>query len=275
MRSRLWLNLALLAVVAILGLIAYFLPQDQELEHRLSALTPPEARSIQIVWQNAQSATLARGNPDWIMTAPFSARADNFQIERLLTLLEATAKERLAATGTARYDLHQPAASVTINQQTFNFGAFNEMSRERYIETKGAIYPVPLRYANVVPKDALQLVNKQLFAPSETLTSIELAGYKFGREDGKWRVTPALDVSADDLQRWLDEWRLAAALSAVAADERKALATVKVTLQEGPTVIIAVLQREPDLVLKRSDQAYALQFAQSIGKRLLAPPQVK
>jgi hypothetical protein len=272
MRSRLWLNIALLAVVAILGLLAYFLPEDKELEHRLSALTPPEAQRIHIEWANARSATLVREAPHWTISAPFTARADGFQVERLLSILDATAKQPLAAIGAARYGLHHPAASMTINQQTFNFGAINEISRERYIQTKGAIYPVPLRYANIVPKDALQLVAKQLFAPGETLVALEFDGYKVAREAGRWRATPAIDASADDLQRWLDEWRLASALSAVAADERKALTTIKIGLQDGPPLTIEVLQREPDLVLKRSDLAYALQFAQPVGKRLLMPP---
>jgi hypothetical protein len=56
---------------------------------------------------------------------------------------------------------------------------------------------------------------------------------------------------------------------------RKPVIAIKVTLKAGTDVVISVLQREPQLVIARSDQPYEYQLSAETGKRLLAPPAVE
>ena len=46
-----------------------------------------------------------------------------------------------------------------------------------------------------------------------------------------------LTVSADDINRWVDEWRLASAINVVPADKRTALSTIKIKLKAGADII--------------------------------------
>ncbi len=48
MKSRQWLNVALLAAVTVLALFAYFKTHKSEPEHRLSALKAADVRKIRI-----------------------------------------------------------------------------------------------------------------------------------------------------------------------------------------------------------------------------------
>ena len=273
MKGRLWLNAALLAAVAALALFAYFKPQKSEPEHRLSALKAADVRHIRIDVAGSPPLVLERTASDWKLTAPVAARADSFQTQRLLALLDATAKDRLPAAGLARFDLNEPYARVTVDQQTFSFGAVNQMSREQYVQTQDGVYLVPLRYGAALPKSALQLVSRQLFAADEAPVAFEFREFSLAQQDGKWVMAPAAaDMSQDDINRWIDEWRLATALGVQAADNRKPLTTIKVRLKNGSDLTLAVLQREPDLTLARSDQPFAYQFAAGIAQRLLAPP---
>jgi hypothetical protein len=50
---------------------------------------------------------------------------------------------------------------------------------------------------------------------------------------------------------------------------------VNVTLQDGRTLALGVLEREPDLVLLRPDERIQYQFLGDVGKRLLSPPAAK
>lgn len=272
MRDRYWLNAALLAAVAALALFAYFKPHSGEPEHKLSALKPAEADRIKIEIAGGEMIELKRVASDWELTAPLAARADGFHIQRLLGILEATSKERFAASGLARFDLNEPYARLTIKRHTFSFGAVNQMSREQYVLTEGSIYLVALRYGAALPKTALQLVNKQLFAAEEAPLAFEFKEFRLAQQDGKWRLTPPADAGADDINRWVDEWRLATALEVQPPSNRKPLATIKVKLKNGSDVTLAVLQREPALVLARSDQKFEYQFAAAVAQRLLAPP---
>ena len=267
------LNLALLAAVIALALFAYYKPPKNEPEHKLAMLKAADAKSIRIEIGTSAPLLLERTATEWKLTAPISARADSFQVQRLLEILAATSKDRFPAAGLARYELNEPYARVTINQQAFAFGTVNEMSREQYVLSQGGIYPLALRYGAALPKNALQLVSRQLFAPDEAPVAFELSEFRLAEVNGKWQLTPpAADLSQDDINRWVDEWRLATALAVQPPSKGKPLATVKLKLKNGSAVAIAVLQRDPQLVLARGDQEFEYQFAGDAAKRLLAPP---
>jgi hypothetical protein len=273
MKGRSWLNLALLAVVAALALFAYYKPHKGEPGHKLSTIKSADATNIKIEVAGSQPVALARTGAEWNVTAPLPARADGMQVQRLLEILDATAKDRFPATGLARYDLNEPPARVTINQQTFSFGAVNELSREQYVLTQNGIYPVSLRYGTLVPRSVYQIVSPQLFAPDEAPVAFRADDFKLEQRDGKWQLTPPVaNLSADDLTRWVDEWRLATALGVLPAGNRKPLTVIKVTLKAGTEITVAVLQREPQLVLARSDRPFEYQLTAEAAKRLLSPP---
>jgi hypothetical protein len=104
---------------------------------------------------------------------------------------------------------------------------------------------------------------------------LEFQEFRLAQQDGKWVMSPAVvDSSQDDINRWIDEWRLATALAVLPMSNRKPLATIKARLRSGNDVTLTVLQREPELVLARSDQQFEYQFAGEAAKRLLAPPTV-
>ena len=273
MKRRLWLNVALLAAVVLLAVFAYFKPHQKEPEHRLSVLKAAEVKRIRIEIAGSPPLALERTAAEWRLSAPVAARADGFQAQRLLAILDATSKDRLPAAGLARFDLNEPYARMTVDHQAFSFGAVNQMSREQYVLTQEGVYLVQLRYGAALPKSALQLVSKQLFAADEAPVAFESRDFSLAQQDGKWVLSPAAaDLSPDDINRWVDEWRLASALAVLPMSNRKPLATIKVRLRSGSDVTLAVLQQEPELVLARSDQQFEYQLVGSAAKRLLTPP---
>jgi hypothetical protein len=272
MRRAAWLNMALVALVAALALFAYYKPPKGEGAQKLSALKAADVTSIKVEVAGTPPIALARTGAEWNITAPLSARADALQVQRLLEILDATAKDRFPATGLARYDLNEPPVRVTIDQQTFSFGALNEMSREQYLLTGNSIYPVSLRYGTLVPRTVYQLISRQLFTPEEAPVAFVFDNFKVEQRDGKWQSTPAADLSADDVTRWVDEWRLANALGVLPASNRKGLTLIKLTLKTGKEITLSVVQREPQLVLARSDRPFEYQLNAEAAKRLLSPP---
>ena len=273
MRKKLWLNVALAAAVIALALLAWLKPPKSEPELKLSHLAAADVNRIAIQVSGAPPIALERAPAGWRMTAPVDIRADDFQVQRLLALADATARERFAASGLARFDLNEPYARVSLNQQTFSFGAVNQMSREQYVLTQDGVYLVHLRYAAALPKDALQLASKQLFTADEAPVAFELRDLKLVQRDGRWQLEPPQpDASADDINRWVDEWKLAAALSLAPASGRKPIESIRIGLKNGNAITLAVLEREPSLVLARSDRKLEYHFPASAARRLLASP---
>jgi hypothetical protein len=272
MKGTFWANVALFATVIALALFAWLKPLPSEPEFKLSTLKAVDAKGIRIEAAGAPPIVLERTTSDWQITTPIAARADNFQVQRLLGVLDATSKDRFPAAGLARFDLNEPYARLTVNQQTFSFGAVNPVSREQYVQTQEGIHLVGMQYGAALPKSALQLASKQLFAADEAPIAFGFDAFKLAQQDGKWQLTPAADASPDDINRWVDEWRLATAIAVLAPSDRKPLAAIKVKLKGGGDITLAVLQREPELVIARSDQKFEYQFAGPVARRLLSPP---
>lgn len=272
MKGKFWLNVTLVAAVMALALFAWFKPPASEPAFKLSTLKAADAKSITIEITGAPPVRLERTASDWQITAPFAARADSFQVQRLLGIIAAASKDRFPAAGLARYDLNEPYARLAVNQQTFSFGAVNPVSREQYVQTQDGIHLVGMQYGASLPKSALQLASKQLFAADEAPVAFEFDAFKLVQQDGKWQLTPAADAGPDDINRWVDEWRLATAIAVQARSDRKPLTSVKVKLKNGSDIAVAILQREPELIIARSDQNFEYQFAGAAARRLLSPP---
>ena len=281
---RSWVSLAVLCLaVAALGAWVYYKPEAASQTHALSQLTARDVKRIRVERAAApQAATpapqaavvidLERHDEGWRMTAPFSARAEPFQVERLLSILGAHSSARFPATDLGRYGLAEPAVKVMLDGESFGYGAVNTATREQYVLTREGVYAIPLAQRNAVPRDADALIARSLFAERESPVAFELPGFTAALQDGTWNFTPPGSASADERNAWVGAWRQATAVRAARHDGRAPDATLKVKLADGRTLAIGILQREPELVLLRAAEGIQYYFFADTAKRLLVPP---
>ena len=281
---RTWFGLvALLVAVIALGIWVYLKPAPETVERfALSGLKADAASRMQFERADGSAGSgesastpvvVERREGVWRISAPFKARADAFQVERLLAILDTQASARFAADDLARYGLDKPVARVTIEDQVFSYGAINTMTREQYVLTKGAVYPIPLAQRTTLPRDAEAMIARALFAPGEAPVRFALQGFTMTLVDGRWKLDPdAGGAAADERSAWVDGWRNATALRAARARPGPAAAHIEVTLQSGAEITFGIVQRAPELVLVRSDEAIEYALVPEVGKRLLEPP---
>lgn len=267
------LNLALLAAVVALGWWAYFKPAAETAAIRLSALQPRAASSIRIERSGQPAVALQKKNAMWWIVEPLSAPAEPLQVERLLAVAAAEASARLAADNLARFDLDRPLATLVIDGQSFGFGGVSAATREQYVLTQGAVYTIELRYGAALPADVAPLIRRGLFTDGEVPVQFEFADFTLHHRDGKWVLAPqSAELGADDIARWVDQWRQASALRVEVYDLRKPAGEVRIGLKDGRQLALGILQREPELVLLRPDRNLQYTFISGTAKRLLAPP---
>ena len=269
-----WLNALLLATVVGLGTYLYFKPaRNAPAEYPLSALKPQEVKSIRVERAGAPPLVIERRESAWHVAEPFAARADALRVQQLLAILDAKSTHRLPAAGLDRFELERPEARLTLAGQSFGFGMVSPITREQYVLTGGAVYPIHPRYGAALPGSATDAVSRLLFAADEMPVRIELKDFAVEQRDGRWALTPrAGDLSQDDLIRWVDEWQLAAALRVEPHAKGKARAEIQVRLKGGGGFSLGVLAREPELVLARSDEKLQYHFRAGLAQRLLSPP---
>ena len=268
----------LLLLIGVLGLGTYAwqkVRQSNEPTYRLSTLPSGSVKKIQVAPRNGPGYTLEKHVDTWFLSAPIEARADLSQVQRILDLLSATSKEKLAATELQRFDLDPPALKVTMDGQTFSFGTINPLTREQYVASGDGVYLVSTYYASLVPSSSDRLLTHSLFKEGEKPVAFRFKAFSVEQKEGKWTVTPPLageqQPSQDELNRWFDEWRYASSLVTQPWDGKPAPDSVQVRVTDGKTIVFSVLRREPELILARPDEKLQFQFSGEVARRLLNP----
>ncbi len=271
-----WLvNAALLIAVVALGWLAYLKPRsDEPVTYPLSALKAGDVGKIHLERTGRTPVVLEKKAGLWFITAPLAAPAEPLQVQRLLAILDARASNRLGTSDLARFDLDRPAARLTVDAQSFSFGTVSTTASEQYILTGDAVYTVGLGYGAALPADFTQLIRRQLFADGEVPMRFEFSDFAVNNTDTKWVVTPmpSTELSQDDINRWVNDWRLASAVRVEPSGKGKMLGEIKVEFKDGRKLTLGILQREPELVLLRADQNLQYSFFAQTAKSLLSPP---
>src|SRR5262249_27526465 len=140
----------------------------------------------------------------------------------------------------------------------------------------GAVYAVSPAYGAALPARAAELLDKQLLSSNEVPVRIELPEFAVARDEEKWALSPqGGDLSQDDFQRWVDDWRYASALRVEPYGKGKPVAEVKMRFRSGAALSLGILSREPEAVLLRPDEKVVYYVSSGAARRLLSPPQAK
>lgn len=268
-----WITLgALLTCVIALGLFVWLKPpKTQGPTHAVSTLKFADARTLRVLRRGKPLALLEKRNTEWFLLEPLIAPADAFHVQRLLAVLDAKSSLQYPLSDLAKFELDAPQTEIIINDQRFAFGAINTVTREQYVLTQNQVHPLELRFAAAVPGDAGALVRRSVLAPGDAPVRFDFGTFSVASDEKKWATTPpAGDVSQDDYNRWVAQWREGSALRADVADTRKPLSEIHITLKDGNKVSLDVLQTDPELVVRRTDLGLQFVFVGDIGKQMMS-----
>lgn len=273
--KRGWLiNLGMLAAIALLAWFAMHTPSREGAgDQFLSSVKPSLVKHVRLSRPGQPTLELQRTGEQWTISAPIHARADEFHVLRMLTVLEAKPTARLPANDLDRFGLQAPLALLNIDGAEYAFGGINTVTREQYVRHGDTVYAVELRHGAALPADPVALVRRALLAENEIPSGILLPEFSVRQLDGRWKLDPpAADIGADELQQYVDRWRQASAARAEPHDGRPSRGDVRIELRTGAPLVFSILQREPQLVLWRQDNGLQYTFLAGAGQLLLTLP---
>lgn len=273
MKSRVILNLFLLALVTGLGLLVYLKPKEApQAEFPLSQLSANAIQHIKIDKTGQPPIEFVKRAGTWFMTSPFPARGDDIKITALLDILGAHSPQRFAADHLERYELDKPLLTLTLDRQTFQFGTVNPLSQAQYVNTDNVVYMIPTRFFASALTQPADFANKKLLAEHEIPTGFDFPDQKLSRNNGTWTANPTnATLSQDQLNSFAEEWRMASALISQPYDHSQPLDEFSIHLANGKTILVKTLKRQPELVLLRTDENLQYHFPEEVAKRLLLP----
>jgi len=275
-RTRWLVNILLLAVVAALAAYAlYGLPTDDTPHEPIAQLAPSVVQRIAIEATGADPIELVREGDNWFVTRPVRARANVTQVERLLDLLAVRGRDRMPARDLENFDLDRPALRVQFDETVIAFGTVNPLTQDQYVSVGDTVYMIAGHHRSAVPDRVERVLTHSLLRKDEKPVSFVFPGFDVERVDGRWIRRPeaaGTALSQDDFHRWVDEWRFASSLLTQRASGNATREHIGITLEDGRTIRLGIVQKDPEFVLRREDEQLTFYFPQDTRTRLLAGP---
>jgi len=277
LKNRLLLNVLLLLLVIGIAAFLYFKPktvEDKPEQFKLSTLKADEITRIEVSLRKGTPVVLEREGEQWFLTAPFRARADNFEARRLADLVRAVSEQKLPATDLGRFELEPPFATVILDKQTFTFGTINRMLKAQYVMTGDSVFMVNPQYAQAIPPQPERMADNRLWTtPEQQIVGVELPKFKVEQVDGNWVVTPKPPITPtqDDLNRFIDEWKLSSGTLTQPAKLKPSKEQAIVRMKDGKSVTVNLASRDPEFIVIRPDEGLQYHLSRETARRMFDP----
>ena len=275
--ARLRLNAILLAVLSVLVFVVISEPgkQEEAARPKISSIAPQSVNNIRITRPGGEIVELHKEGGHWLLKQPFSVRADEPRVQALLDFLEDESKDAFPAKDhdLKRFGLAEPALRLQFDDSLFAFGDANPLSGQRYVLHEDTIHLTADTTFPTLTGPAEDLATPRLLEEGTEPVKLTLPKYVLSRgAKGHWKLSsPDPRISSAALQKMVDEWRYARALTVRRKQERTSQGTIRIEFQAGTPVQFEILAKNPEFVLARSDLELEYAMPAETGQRLLEP----
>ena len=141
MKSRLALNLGLLALIAILAAVAVLKPGKKEESQPTLLAGKLDALNL-VTLQNKEKLTFEKRDGLWWLTAPFAAPVNQVRMRQLLEVGEAASSAHypIKPEELAQFGLDQPQATLALGDSILQFGTTDPINMRRYVRMSDTLH---------------------------------------------------------------------------------------------------------------------------------------
>lgn len=251
MKPRLWLNLGLAVIVAILVAVVYFKPGHKPPAPPavLTQLKAQDINHIKIAQPHTATVELVRRGADWEMTAPSHLPADQFQVQSLLDSLPAVVKSSFTAAPVdlGKYGLAPPQVQLWLNGTEFDFGGTEPLDNYRYVLSGGQVHLVNGLLFYRLNHRPYWWASKRLLPENARITAIQLPDATLTLKGDHWQLAPANPaVSSDAIQTLVENWQNAQAIGTEKFDAGKPDGDVAIEIAGQKNALRFVIIKDPD-----------------------------
>ena len=201
MQKRLYLNLGLLGLLIGLIVVVIRLPTTETTKAALVSIPRQKIQRIQIRKPNAlDSIVLVKQTNTWYMQQPKQALVNPIRMAQLLTFTDDAIEADYDARGKdlSTFGLTPAHVSLQINEQHYDFGNLNPVSKQRYILNNGHLNLVSEGIDSLLTGSAFDWIDLQLVPESVPIKTVLLpTGYRQTPElKQNWQSATAVRIEA-------------------------------------------------------------------------------
>ncbi|HSC48456.1 MAG TPA: DUF4340 domain-containing protein [Gammaproteobacteria bacterium] len=259
--ARSKLNLVLALLVVGLAALVYFKPgsKPSTVEQAPALFPAASVTDIRIARGNGPAYELKRAKDGWQLVAPLALRADDYLLQDLLSEIGSAHSARrypVAGADLGKYGLDKPVLRLWVNGVEADFGGTEPLENNHYVKDGGNVDLVGGLLFYRLDHEVYWWADKHLLPAGSHITGLELPHATLMQDKGgKWQLYPAEPkVTADMLQRLVDDWQAAQAVSVAALGKGKPDGEVALSLAgQAEPLRFQILNDENFFVLARPD----------------------
>lgn len=289
MKNRWLINIILLVIVLSISLFLFLKPSEikQKKQFAISAFNLSDFDSIKVDFPSRASVILKKGIESWEMLEPIKGRADQFSVQKIISIVATSSSEKLPSNDLAKYGLDKPIVKLKLIhkglEEEFIFGTYNSVTEDQYLLYKDNVYLISSAYSEVASTQPIELIDKSPLSQSEKIRDFDFSRLeqwqskrlKVTRNNNEWTANEGNSLKQSEMAEWFDmTWvkNPAKSVEKSSIDLRVPHKSFDIHTTDGKKITFIRLQESPETQLYRVDEGLLYHFGSDIGFTMLNPP---
>ena len=289
MKNRWLINIILLVIVLSISLFLFLKPAKikQTKQFSISTFNLSDFDSIKVDFPSKASVILKKSSESWDMIEPVKARADQFSVQKIISIVATSSSEKLPSNDLAKYGLDKPTMKLKLihkgQEEEFIFGTYNSVTEDQYLLYKENVYLISGSYSEAAATQPIELIDKLPLTKSEEIKYFDFSRLeqwqskrlKVTRNNNEWSANDGSQFKQNEMAEWFDmTWvkNPAKSVEKSSIDLRVPYKSFDIHTIDGKKITFLRLQESPETKLYRVDEGLLYNFGSDIGFTMMNPP---
>ena len=289
MKNRWLINIILLVMVLSISLFLFLKPTKikQTKQFSISTFNLSDFDSIKVDFPSKASVILKKSSESWDMIEPVKARADQFSVQKIISIVATSSSEKLPSNDLAKYGLDKPTMKLKLihkgQEEEFIFGTYNSVTEDQYLLYKENVYLISGSYSEAAATQPIELIDKLPLSKSEEIKYFDFSRLeqwqskrlKVTRNNNEWSANEGSQFKQNEMAEWFDmTWvkNPAKSVEKSSIDLRVPYKSFDIHTIDGKKITFLRLQESPETKLYRVDEGLLYNFGSDIGFTMMNPP---
>jgi hypothetical protein len=259
----------------------------QTKQFSISTFNLSDFDSIKVDFPSKASVILKKSSESWDMIEPVKARADQFSVQKIISIVATSSSEKLPSNDLAKYGLDKPTMKLKLihkgQEEEFIFGTYNSVTEDQYLLYKENVYLISGSYSEAAATQPIELIDKLPLTKSEEIKYFDFSRLeqwqskrlKVTRNNNEWSANEGSQFKQNEMAEWFDmTWvkNPAKSVEKSSIDLRVPYKSFDIHTIDGKKITFLRLQESPETKLYRVDEGLLYNFGSDIGFTMMNPP---
>jgi len=259
----------------------------QTKQFSISTFNLSDFDSIKIDFPSRASVILKKSSESWDMIEPVKGRADQFSVQKIISIVATSSSEKLPSNDLAKYGLDKPTMKLKLihkgQEEEFIFGTYNSVTEDQYLLYKENVYLISGSYSEAAATQPIELIDKLPLTKSEEIKYFDFSRLeqwqskrlKVTRNNNEWSANEGSQFKQNEMAEWFDmTWvkNPAKSVEKSSIDLRVPYKSFDIHTIDGKKITFLRLQESPETKLYRVDEGLLYNFGSDIGFTMMNPP---